>query len=146
VDRLKAALADIDREIAEEARSANEQVRLIAGLPPGSRERDAAVVLLADLNRSLETWQRDRERLMGQILMTTQATSNGIETREEVRQRLLTDSRRWRQKAEELRTVASGTKTPSANQAFERLATNYELLADHAETRAVRARKKGASG
>jgi hypothetical protein len=139
VGKLKFALAATERQIAEVTRSANEQVRLIASLPPGSRERDAAVTLLCDLNRSIETWNGERRRLFDKILEAGD-TSIGSEVRDAVQRRLISDARRWRLKAEELRAAASGMKNASALGSFKRLAENYDVLAEHAEARAEQER------
>jgi hypothetical protein len=137
VKKLRFALAATDRQISEVTRSANQQVRLIASLPPGSRERDAAVTLLSDLNRSIEAWRNQRTRIFDQILEAGKPLS-GQELREAVQRRLLSDAHRWRLKAEELRTVASGMIEPSAIAHMKRLADDYKLLADRAEARAER--------
>lgn len=146
IEKLKFALAALDRQIAEASRSANEQVRLIASLPPGSRERDAAVTLLSDLNRSHEAWNGERTRILDKILEAGNADI-GLEIRDAVRQRLLSDARRWHLKAEELRAAASGMKSESALESFTRLAENYDVLAKHAEARAgqERAPKRGST-
>jgi hypothetical protein len=48
----------------------------------------------------------------------------------------LDDSRRWRMRAEELRTMADQCKTAEARESFLRLAKDYDLLAERAEARA----------
>ena len=147
VKKLRFALAATDHQIAEVTRSANQQVRLIASLPPGSRERDAAVTLLSDLNRSLEAWRNQRTRIFDQILEAGKPLS-GHELREAVQRRLLSDAHRWHLKAEELRAVATGMKDPSAITSMKRLADDYQLLADRAEAKAERepATQEGSAG
>lgn len=134
IETLRFALAAADRQIAEVTRNANEQVRLIASLPPGSREREAAVGLLTDLNRSLEAWQGERARIFDRILEAGKTAE--IDLRDAVCRRLLSDARRWHLKAEELRAAASGMKSKSALASLRRLAESYDVLAEHAEARA----------
>ncbi len=45
----------------------------------------------------------------------------------------LNDPRRWRMRAEELRTIADNCKTLEGRATFLRLAADYELLAERAE-------------
>jgi hypothetical protein len=47
----------------------------------------------------------------------------------------LRDIRRWRMRAEELRTVADQTQSRSAKLTFLRVAADYDNLANHAEAR-----------
>ena len=48
----------------------------------------------------------------------------------------LNDSRRWRMRAEELRTMAEQCATTEAREMLLRLAQDYDLLAERAEARA----------
>jgi hypothetical protein len=48
----------------------------------------------------------------------------------------LNDPRRWRMRAEELRTIAGQCKTAEARETFLRLAKDYDLLAERAGARA----------
>jgi len=56
----------------------------------------------------------------------------------------LNDPRRWRMRAEELRTIADNCSTPEARATFRRLADDYELLAQRAEARAAASRDREA--
>ena len=131
---MKAMLAETDRQIAEATQRANAQVCLIPRLPPGSRERDAAVTLLADLNRSLEAWERNRNELI-RCLDPRGAAANEPSAKAAARQRRLVDARRWRLKAEELRTAAANMKKAEAATVLLRLANDYDVLAERAEAR-----------
>jgi len=52
--------------------------------------------------------------------------------------------KRWRMRAEELRTIAAGLSEPMARESLQRAATNYDHLADGAEAR-LAGRPRGAS-
>ncbi|HWI28136.1 MAG TPA: hypothetical protein VN668_14275 [Stellaceae bacterium] len=54
----------------------------------------------------------------------------------------LNDPRRWRLRAEELRTIADNCSTPEARAPLLRLAKDYELLAERAEARAAASRDR----
>jgi hypothetical protein len=54
----------------------------------------------------------------------------------------LNDPRRWRMRAEELRTIAENCRTSEGRATFLRLAADYELLAERAEARATAQRKR----
>lgn len=51
-------------------------------------------------------------------------------------QDLLEIAKRWRMRAEEYRTLSSSMRTPSAREAYARLARTYEEMARHTEERA----------
>jgi hypothetical protein len=54
----------------------------------------------------------------------------------------LNDPRRWRMRAEELRTIADNCEAPAARASLRRLAADYDLLAERAEARATAARNR----